>query len=87
MQNTMELLGRALETNSAAYWTRRLELSQNALYTARMREHLSPAIAGRLAEFLEENVEHWVMIAALESERDSACKTHLLKRMKDRVKR
>lgn len=86
MENTMLLLEKALKMQPAPYWTAKLELSRNALHTSKMREHLSPAIAGRLAEFLEEDVERWVMIAALESERDSACKTHLLKRMRNRVK-
>lgn len=87
MENTMLLLDKALQIKPAPYWTAKLELSRNALHTSKMREHLSPAIAGRLAEFLEEDVERWVMIAALESERDSACKTHLLKRMGSRLKR
>lgn len=87
MRNTMELLDKALERAPAAYWTKQLALSKNGLYTSREREHLSPAIAGCLADLLGEDVEQWVMIAALESERDSACKTTLLKRMKNRVKR
>ncbi|WP_341916431.1 hypothetical protein [Polaromonas sp. YR568] len=87
MQNTLDLLKKATEEQPLPYWTKKLELSKNTLSTSKIRGHLSPAIAGRLAEFLEEDVEHWVMVAALESERDSACKTHLLKRMKDRVKR
>ncbi len=86
MQNTMELLDKALKLNKAAYWTKQLELSESALYTARMREHLSPAIAGRLAEFLEEDVGKWIVIAALESEKDSACKKHLIKRLSRTVK-
>lgn len=87
MESTMELLDQATKSASIADWTRKLELSTNALYTSKLRGHLSPAIAGRLAEFLEEDVERWVMIAALESEKDSACKTALLKRMRNRVNR
>ena len=87
MEGTMELLDKAIQAHPVPYWTEKLELSRTALHTSKQRGHLSPAIAGRLAEFLEENVEQWMMIAALESERDSACKTHMLKRLKDRVKR
>lgn len=87
MDTTMDLLNIALQKQTASFWTKKLELSENGIHTSKNRGHLSPAIAGRLAEFLEEDVERWVMIAALESERDSACKTHLLKRMKSRLKR
>lgn len=86
MKTTMELLDKALTVESVPYWTEKLQLARTTLNTAKFRGHLSPAIAGHLAEFLEEDVERWVMIAALESERDSACKTHLLKRMKNRLK-
>ncbi len=87
MQATMQLLEKALKAHPVPYWTEKLELSRTALHTSKQRGHLSPAIAGRLAEFLEEDVDGWIVIAALESERDSACKSHMLKRMKDRVKR
>lgn len=87
MEQTLDLLQKATNLEPLPYWTKKLELSKNTLSTSKIRGHLSPAIAGRLAEFLEEDVERWVMIAALESERDSACKTHLLKRMKNRLKR
>lgn len=86
MQSTMDLLSAAEKKASLSDWTKRLELSKNALYNSREREHLSPAIAGRLAEFLSEDVEKWIMIAALESEKDSACKRHLLKRLNGTVK-
>ena len=86
MESTMDLLDRALNTHTIPYWTEKLDLSRNALYTSKMRGHLSPAIAGCLAEALEEDVQNWIAIAALESERDSACKQHLLKRMGNRVK-
>lgn len=86
MDTTMDLLGKALEKANTAAWTKKLELAQNSLYTAKIRGHLSPAIAGRLAELLEEDVEKWIVIAALESEKDSACKKHLIKRLSRTVK-
>lgn len=87
MQSTMNLLETALEKQPAPYWTARLQLSRGALHTAKTRGHLSPAIAGALAEELGEDADTWMVIAALESERDSACKTRMLQRMEQARKR
>ncbi len=81
MQNTMNLLDTALTMNPAPFWTEKLKLSRSALHTAKTRGHLSPAIAGALAEELGQDVKNWIVIAALESERDSACKARLVKRI------
>ncbi len=77
---TMDLLNKALEQHPAPYWTKKLNLSRGALHTAKTRGSLSPAIAGALAEELGEPVKDWIVIAALEGERESACKTKMLKR-------
>lgn len=79
MQSTMNLLEQALKVEPVPFWHKHLKLSRNALHTARMRGHLSPAIAGAIAKHMGEPVEKWVCIAALESEKDSACKTMLIK--------
>jgi hypothetical protein len=76
----MDLLDRALQHSSLYEWQRLLGLSSQALYSARRRGNLSPAIAGALAEYLGEPVEKWIVIAALEGERDSACKERMLTR-------
>lgn len=81
MQSTMNLLEAALSTQPAPYWTDKLKLSRSALHTAKTRGHLSPAIAGALAEELGQDVKTWIVVAALESERDSACKTRMMKRV------
>lgn len=78
MQSTMYLLERALAKEPAPFWTERLKLSRGALHTAKTRGHLSPALAGALAEELGQDVKNWIVVAALESERDSACKTRML---------
>jgi len=81
MQTTMHLLATALRVDpSIATWTKRLGLSPQALYNARDRAHLSPAIAGALAEEVGEDPKDWIVVAALESERDSACKERMLRR-------
>lgn len=81
MQSSLDLLATALarEDNIAA-WTKRLGLSDKALYNAQNRGHLSPAIAGALADELGLDPAPYIVSAALESERDSACKTRMLKR-------
>ena len=82
MQNTMNLLDTALSINPAPFWTEKLQLSRGALHTAKARGHLSPAIAGALAEELGKDPKEWIVVAALESERESACKDRMLKWLK-----
>lgn len=81
MQTTMTLLDRALEIEPAQHWHSRLKLNRNAFHNARIRQHLSPAIAGALAEELGEDSKKWIVIAALESERESACKTRMVRKL------
>lgn len=80
MQTTLELLDAALEKKNAREWAEKLKLSPNALRTAKHHGNLSPAIAGALAEELGEPVEKWIVIAALESERESACKSRMVRK-------
>ena len=80
MQSTMMLLQAATSVKDLAAWATDLGLSKRVLYTAKYREHLSPAIAGALADKLGEDPQKWIVIAALESEKDSACKDSMLKR-------
>lgn len=80
MQTTMNLLDAALEKHPAPYWHKKLGLSRTVLHTAKIRGNLSPAIAGALAEELGEPVEKWIVIAALESERESACKSRMVRK-------
>ena len=81
MQSTLNLLDEAIKVQGLSDWAAKLGLSKRALYTARDRGHLSPAIAGALAEELGQDAKEWIVVAALESERDSACKTRMVKRM------
>ena len=81
MQSTLNLLDEAIKVQGLSDWAARLGLSKRALYTARDRGHLSPAVAGALAEELGQDAKEWIVVAALESERDSACKTRMVKRM------
>jgi len=85
MQTTMDLLRKALEKEPAPFWTNRLKLARTTLHTAKVRRHLSPAIAGALAEEMGQDPTKWIVIAALESERDSACKTRMIKSLLGRT--
>ena len=87
MTTTMDLLEKALTKHPAPYWHKALGLSRNALHNAKLRGHMSPAITGAIAEQLEgEDVDEWIVRAALESEKDSACKERMLKRLRSRDK-
>ena len=80
MQTTIELLEKALSQQPAPYWTKKLNLARTTLATAKVRGHLSPSIAGALAEEMGEDHQKWFVIAALEGERDSACKTRMVRK-------
>lgn len=81
MQTTMHLLEKALSKQPATYWTKKLNLARTTLATAKVRGHLSPSIAGALADELGEDYQKWFVIGALESERDSACKTRMVRKL------
>lgn len=80
MKSTMDLLDKALSQHPAPYWHERLKLNRSALHVAKTRGHVSPAIAGALAEEMGEDPQPWIVLAALESERESACKTRMVRR-------
>jgi hypothetical protein len=84
MQTTMELLERAQrETRmNLSDLARVLGLNDNALHAAKNREHLSPAVAGALADHVGEDYKDWIVTAALESEKDSACKDRMVRRLR-----
>lgn len=85
MQSTLNLLERAIAQHPAPYWSERLKLSRNTLATAKLRGHLSPAIAGALAQEMGEDPKEWIVIAALESERESACKARMVRSLMGRA--
>lgn len=80
MKNTLELLDKALEMHPSPYWVKQLNLSRNALHSSRQRGNLSPAVAGALAEAMGLDPVPWIAIAALEGEKDSACKSRMVRR-------
>lgn len=80
MQTTLQLLAKAEEVKDLSAWAETLGLTKRALYTAKYRGSLSPAVAGALAEELGEEAGPWMVIAALEGERDSACKSRMVRK-------
>ena len=79
MTKTLELLDKALKTQSASEWSRRYNLTPATFTNAKTRGRLSPALAGNLAIDLGEDAQHWMAIAAIEAERESP----LLERLKN----
>lgn len=71
MQNTMELLNKALEMKRATHWCDELHLDMSTISQAKKRGRLSPVLAGNFAIKLGENPEHWIAVAALEAEPES----------------
>lgn len=73
METTMDLLSAALAETEMNIRALSLHLGHSpwTLYRARERESLSPLLAGQLAQLLDMDIEHWMAIAALESEPSS----------------
>ena len=71
MKNSIELLQRALEIKTVSEWGRIFNIAPSAITNARRSGRLSPALAGNFAMELGEEPRDWVMIAALEAERES----------------
>lgn len=79
MNATMKLLEKAEKIKDLSAWAETLGLTKRTLYTAKYRGALSPAVAGALAQEMGEDPKEWIVVAALESERDSACKTRMMR--------
>ena len=71
MQKTVDLLKHALSRRSASDWSRRLNTTPSVFTEAKAKGRLSPVLAGNLAIDLGEDAEKWMVIAALETERNS----------------
>ncbi len=73
MQTTQELVAKALDTHPAPYWHKALGVNRNLLHNAKAQGGLSPSVAGAIALELGEDWQAWVITAALESAKQSAC--------------
>lgn len=79
MPATANLLKQALQIKTKPEWARTLGLERSALHKADTRGHLSPAMAFAIAEEMGQDAREWALIAAAESEKNSACKTRMMK--------
>lgn len=82
MNTTMQLLDKALTLRPAAEWARHLGIARAIFTNAKTSGSLSPIVAGELAAEIGEDPQRWIVIAALETGKESACKTRLIKRLK-----
>lgn len=78
--NTMQLLKKAEKVATLYEWHQRLGVAEQTLYMAKKRGTLSPALAGALAELMGEDVDRWIIVAAIETERNSACRERMAER-------
>jgi len=81
MNTTKDLLDRALKVQPAKQWCDRYNISQTYLSSTKRRGHLSPALAGNFAMDLGEDAKHWIVVAALENERENEINKRLRKRL------
>lgn len=77
--NTMQLLQKAESIATLYEWHRRLGLHEQTLYSAKKKGRLTPAIAGAIAEQIGEDVGRWIIVAAIETERPTACRDRMAK--------
>lgn len=82
MQTAQYLISKAAEKGSLRSWSLKLNMSEDTLIMAKRRGTMSPPVAWALAEELQEDPVKWSLLAAAETERDSACKTRMLKALK-----
>lgn len=82
MQTTLKLLDKALQVKSASEWARLIGVPRAIFTNAKNRGNLSPVVAGEVAAELGEDPQKWIVIAVLETAKESACKTRLAKRLK-----
>lgn len=75
MKTSIFLLEQAKKLHPIPYWARILGLHRATLHASEKRGSLSPSIAGALAVHLGHDPLPWIATAALESERDNACKS------------
>lgn len=81
MKSTMDLLRKALTTYKAVQIARELGLSSGTVTTWKVRNHISPYNAARLAEMLGEDPVEAAAIAGAEAEPDEDKRDYLLNLM------
>ena len=86
MNATMALLDRALHGRKTIDLAADIGVHYTAVVNSKKMGHLSPLLAGQIAVFLNENVEQWMAVAALEAAREGKAKKMLEEHLKRTVK-
>lgn len=71
MQNTIDLLQRALEIRTVSDWARMFNIVPSTITNARRAGRVSPALAGNFAMELGEDPAQWMIAAMMENEREA----------------
>ena len=83
MSQTLQLMEKALAKKRASAWCKELAIDKSTFSQAKKKGRLSPALAGCLATKLGENRDHWIAVAAIETEPESALKEQMLQALLD----
>jgi len=84
MSQTLMLMKQALGKQCASAWCRELNITPATFSIAKRKGRLSPALAGCLAMKLGEDRDHWIAIAAIETERNGPLKEQMLEALLNR---
>lgn len=82
MDRSITLLERAMEGTIYAELAPQIGVGISALANSKRVGHLSPLLAGQLAVFLNENIEHWMAVAAIECAKKGKARTMLEKQLR-----
>lgn len=85
MNATTALLQAALQVKKAAQWARDMNVEPSTFAQAKRRKHVSPEMAGYLAQELGLPADKWIAVAGLEATKDSPIKAQLLSRLQGQV--
>lgn len=81
MNQTIELLNKALEKRCASAWAKLYNITPGAFTNAKNAGRLSPVLAGNLAIDLGEDASKWMAIAAIEAERATPLRDRLREKL------
>ena len=86
MDQSITLLKKTLEKTSTGELADAIGVKSSSLSNCKKIGQLSPLLAGQIAVFLNENVEHWIAVAATENLRPCKAKEQLLAHLRRPVK-
>ena len=87
MDRSISLLERAMNGSKYIEIAEQIGVGHSALANSKRVGHLSPLLAGQLAVLLNENVEHWMAVAAIECAKPGKARQMLEKHLRATVNR